>query len=86
MTDTFAYDDRILDELWGHGLNPLPATPPQQLRDALSDLYRYEIRRLRDDLLAGRVLKPDYVEHVIGLRKKYWLLSVPVQLWTREER
>jgi hypothetical protein len=81
LHDTFVYDDRILNQLRVHGLNPRPTTPPQQLRDALSDLYRYEIRRLRGDLLAGRVRKQDYTPQVIELRKRYWLLSVPVDLW-----
>jgi hypothetical protein len=81
LTETFTYDERILEQLRGHGLNPLPTTPPQRLRDALSDLYRYEIRRLRDELLAGRVEKTQYAPQVIELRKRYWLLSVPVQMW-----
>jgi hypothetical protein len=82
VSETFSYDARILEELGTHGLCPLPTTSPQQLRDALSDLYRYEIRRLRGELLAGRVKKPDYTPLVIALRRRYWLLSVPTQLWT----
>ena len=82
VTETFSYDARILEELGTHGLSPLPTTSPQQLRDALSDLYRYEIRRLRGELLAGRVKKPDYAPLVIVLRRRYWLLSVPTHLWT----
>jgi hypothetical protein len=82
VVETFTYDARILEELRGHGLDPLPTTSPRRLRDALSDLYRYEIRRLRDELLAGRIPKQNYAGHVIELRKRYWLLSVPVDLWT----
>lgn len=81
MTDSYTYDPHVLAELAGHGLKPLATTPPQQLRDALSDLYRYEIRRLRAELLARRIPKADYIGHVIRLRKRYWLLSVPVALW-----
>ena len=77
MQDAFTYDERILDQLRGHGLSPLPTTPPQRVRDALSDLYRYEIRRLRSELLAGRIVKQDYAPRVIELRQRYWLLSVP---------
>jgi hypothetical protein len=79
---TYRYDDRILEALAGHGLVPLPSTPPGVLRDAVRDLYRYEIRRLRDSLLAGRIAKRDYASHVIDLRGKYPLLSVPLELWT----
>jgi hypothetical protein len=81
LPETFTYDARVLEALEGHGLKPLPATSPQQLRDALSDLYRYEIRQLRAELLAGRVVKPDYAGLVIALRRRYWLLSVPLQAW-----
>jgi hypothetical protein len=52
------------------------------LRDAVLDLYKYEIRRLRGELLAGRIQRRDYASHVVELRKRYWLLSVPVELWT----
>jgi hypothetical protein len=81
LPETFTYDARVLEALQGHGLQPLPATSPERLRDALSDLYRYEIRRLRAELLAGRVVKQDYSGLVIALRRRYWLLSVPVQSW-----
>ena len=84
MKAIFTYDERILEQLQVHGLCPLATTPPGQLRDALSDLYRYEIRRLRSELLAGRVVKQDYLPKVIELRRRYWLLSVPTDLWTKD--
>jgi hypothetical protein len=77
----YAYPADILDTLAGHGLRPTPATPPPLVREALSDLYRYEIRRLRTRLLEGGIEKRDYINHVIALRKRYWLLSLPVQHW-----
>ena len=78
---TRIYRKGILDELARHGLNPLPDTPPRQLRDAVRDLYKYEIKRLRASLLAGRIRKCDYADHVVELRKKYPLLSLPTELW-----
>ena len=81
----YDYEPVVLDGLAGHGLKPLPRTPPQFLRDAVRELYRYEIKALRNALLAGRVPKADYANQVILLRKRYWLLSVPLQLWTRRE-
>ena len=77
----YDYLPEIRDALAGHGLDPLPHTPPQQLRDAVSDLYRYEIRSLRARLLAGQVERANYAAEVIELRKKYWLLSLPLHLW-----
>ena len=77
----YVYHRGILDTLAAHGLAPTPDTPPPVVRAALSDLYRYEIRRLRDSLLAGRVKKENYIDRVLDLRRKYWLLSVPVERW-----
>jgi hypothetical protein len=77
----FRYEARVLDALAGHGLVPRPDTSPQQLRDAVRDLYRYEIRRLRLSLLAGQIAKRDYADHVVALRRNYPLLSVPVEQW-----
>jgi len=79
------YEPAVLDGLAGHGLKPLPRTSPQFLRDAVRELYRYEIKALRNALLSGRIPKADYANHVIALRKRYWLLSVPLQLWMRRD-
>jgi hypothetical protein len=49
----------------------------------LNDLYRYELRRLRDRLRAGVVLKADYVAAVIAARKRYWPLSLNADAWER---
>jgi hypothetical protein len=79
---TYTYHERILEELARYGLVPLPSTPPARLRDALRDLYKYEIKVLRDRLLAGGIERRNYADHVVELRKRYWLLSVPTELWT----
>lgn len=81
VSPLYRYDARVLDALAGHGLVPQPGTSPQQLRDAVRDLYRYEIRRLRQSLLAGHIAKRDYAGRVVALRGKYPLLSVPMELW-----
>ena len=78
---TYTYSPRVLDELARHGLQPLPTTSPGQLRDAVRELYKYEIRRLRDARLAGTIPKRDYAAHVIRLRERYPLLSLPVEHW-----
>jgi hypothetical protein len=81
---TYEYAPEALEVLAGHGLCPGPDTPPAAVREALNDLYRYEIRRLRRRLLAGEFPKAEYLDHVVGLRRRYWLLSVPVDNWVRE--
>jgi hypothetical protein len=78
----FCYRAEVLEELLGHGLRPSSTTPPSLVRSFLNDLYRFELRRLRALLLAGAIRKPDYASHVIELRRRYPLLSVPVVLWT----
>jgi hypothetical protein len=80
---TYLYAPEALEALAGHGLTPSPETPPSLVRAALSDLYRYEIRRLRGRFLRGDIPKDDYSQHVIALRRQYWLLSVPVALWAQ---
>ena len=78
----YSYRPEILGALARHGLRPRPQTPPQMLRDAVRDLYLHEIRRLRQRLLDGHVERGDYAGEVVELRKRYWVLSVPLQLWT----
>ena len=80
--ESWNYRPQVLDELARHGLRPGPATPPQRLRDAVRDLYKYEITRLRGELIAKRIQKADYAQHVVQLRRRYPLLSIPLQLWT----
>jgi hypothetical protein len=82
---TFEYHPRILAELAVHGLLPLPHTTPQRLRDAVRDLYKYEIRSLRRRVLAGNIERRDYAGHIVELRKRYWLLSVPMELWASHD-
>lgn len=79
----YEYAPEALEVLAGHGLRPGPDTPPALVREALSDLYRYEIRRLKRRLLAGEIPKEHYSDHVIELRRQYWLLSIQVDRWTK---
>ena len=81
MVLAYTYRPRVLEELARHGLRPLPGTDPQQLRDAVRDLYKYEIKRLRAELLAGEFPKNEYAGRVVALRQRYSLLSFPVELW-----
>jgi len=81
MAASCRFAPRVLEELGRHGLRPGPSTTARQLRDAVRDLYLYEIRRLRGELLAGRIRKPDYAGRVVELRQRYPLLSLPIDLW-----
>ena len=78
---TYRYKPEVLDELARHGLQPKPSTPPQFLRDAINDLYRIEIRKLRDRCRAGEFSTRELPAHVVQLRKRYILLSIPMEAW-----
>ena len=81
MSQTYHYHPQILDELARHGLKPRPSSSPGQLRDAVRDLYKYEIKRLRGELLAGRFPRSEYAGRVLELRLRYRVLSIPTELW-----
>ena len=78
---TYTYRAEVLEELARHGLCPDRATSPEPLRDAVRDLYKYEIKRLRGELLAGAFPKSEYAGKVVALRRRYPLLSIPTSLW-----
>jgi hypothetical protein len=50
----------------------------------LNDLYRFEIRRLRDRCRAGEFAPRDLTTHVVELRRRYPLLSIPTERWTED--
>jgi hypothetical protein len=77
----FRYRADVIERLWGHGVHPKPNTPPELIREFLNDLYRYELRRLRDRLVRGEIPKVSYYDRVVALRMKYPLLSVKPYLW-----
>ena len=83
MPAAFIYTQEVLEELARHGLRPRSDTPPHQLRDAVRDLYKHEIKVLKGRLRAGEFPKHDYAARVIDLRRRYPLLSIPTQLWTK---
>lgn len=76
------YPPHILEALASHGLVPKSGTTPQTLRDAINDLYRYEIRQLRDRCRAGEFPVPELAPRVVELRRRYLLLSTPLAAWT----
>lgn len=78
----YRYRAEVLQALTRHGVTPRTTTSPETIREFLSDLYRFEIRALRSRLLAREFPKDRYALEVVELRKKYALLSLPVQLWT----
>lgn len=84
MIEIYRYPPLILEALAHHGLRRLATPPPQKLRDAVRDLSRHEIRTIRGRLLEGRIERRHYAAHIVALRQRYRLLSIPLQLWTTD--
>ena len=76
----------MLEALAEHGLRPGADTPVALLREQINDLYRFEIRRLRDRCRAGEFTTRELPARVVELRKRYLLLSIPVERWLLEKR
>ncbi|HEX8184240.1 MAG TPA: hypothetical protein VF747_05800 [Blastocatellia bacterium] len=78
----FKYRDQVLAELARHGVKPRDDTPPEMVHEYVNDLYVHEIRALRKKQRAGLIPMRDYANHVKELRKRYPILSLPVDHWT----
>ncbi|MBI4886570.1 MAG: hypothetical protein HY824_05725 [Acidobacteria bacterium] len=78
----YRYKTEVLDELARHGVRPKPTTAPEVLRDFVNDLYRFELRRLRDRLVRREIPKPEYSAHVVEARNRYRLLALKLWEWT----
>lgn len=81
---TYRYHPEVLDQLTRHGVCPLPSTPPELVHEFVSDLYRFELRRLRSCQVRGEIEKRDYSGRVVDLRRKYILISVPLTRWAQQ--
>ena len=77
----YHYRTDVVEQLWRHGVHPTTRTPPALVHEFVSDLYRYELRRLRDRLLKKEFPKPEYYGRVVDLRKRYWLVSMKPDEW-----
>jgi len=78
---TYRYRAAVLDQLWHHGVQPTSSTPPELVHEFVSDLYRFELRRLRDRLVRKEIPKVGYYDRVVDLRRKYPLVSMKPHEW-----
>ena len=81
MTDDYKYRPDILAELLRYGVRPTSATRPELVHEFVSDLYRHELRRLRDRLLRKEFPKHEYFGRVVELRKRYPVISLRPSEW-----
>jgi hypothetical protein len=72
----FHYRPDVLQHLLRHGVRPTDRTPPHIVRDFVRDLYKYEIRTLRERYIRGEFPKREYWERVDALRRQYPVLAL----------
>jgi hypothetical protein len=72
----FRYRVDVLQHLERHGVRPTSHTSPQLVRDYVRDLYKYEIRQLRERMLSNQFPREEYAGRVDQLRRRYTVLSL----------
>lgn len=81
---TYRYKPEILAQLSHHGVVPKPTTPPATARSVVNDIYRYELRLLRNRYLVGEFSKNDYYDKVVEIRHRYPVMGVLTRNWIEE--
>ena len=77
----YRYRQDVLDALGAMASSRHPRTPPELVHEFVSDLYRFELRRLRDRLVRHEIPKHGYADRVVDLRRKYPLISLKPGQW-----
>ncbi len=81
----YRYHPVIVEELARFGVYPTLDTPPALVHEFISDLYRFELRRLRERLVQGEIARSAYASEVVELRRRYPLVSIRAALWADVE-
>jgi hypothetical protein len=77
----YRYRDDVLAECREYGVFPTEHTPPALARGFINELYKFELRKLRDRYIRREFPKPEYHRLVIEIRDKYPVLALPPRLW-----
>lgn len=78
----FRYKAEILAQLATHGVMPKSTTPPTTARAAVNEMYRYELRLLRNRYVLGEFSKKEYYDKVVEIRNRYPVMGVLTRHWT----
>jgi hypothetical protein len=62
-------------------MHPDETISPEKVHEFVNDLYRYELRCLRDRLQPKEILKRGYADRVVELRRRYPLLALKWSRW-----
>ena len=76
MAERVCYRAAVLEQLMAHGIRPNDHTPPELVRAFVRDLYKYEIRCLRERYLRRDFPKIEYAGRVDTLRRRYPVLAL----------
>src|SRR5262245_66193475 len=72
----FRYRKDVLRDLGRHGIQPTSHTRPELVREFVRDLYRYEIRRLRERMLRNEFPRREYADRAESLRRQYMVSAL----------
>lgn len=72
----FTYRSEVLRELERHGVRPRPHTNPEVVRSYVRELYKYEIRQLRERVRRQEFSRSEYAVKIDALRREYPVLSL----------
>lgn len=78
----YRYKPEVLELLARHGVVPKATTPPATARAVVNDIYRYELRLLRDRYLVGEFSKQAYYDKVVEVRNRYPVMGMLTRHWT----
>ena len=81
---TYRYKPEILAQLADHGVIPKTTTPPTTARSVVNEIYRYELRLLRDRYLVGEFSKKEYYDKVVEVRNRYPVMGVLTRHWVQD--
>ena len=76
MAEGVRYRADVLERLLRHGVRPTEHTRPELVRDFVRDLYKYEIRCLRERYVRRDFPKIEYAGRVDALRRRYPVLAL----------
>ena len=71
----------MLTELWKYGVRPTGHTPPELARGFISELYKVELRKLRDRYIRREFPKREYHRLVTDIRDRYPVLALHARQW-----
>jgi hypothetical protein len=77
----YVYRQEILEALLAHGVRPTEHTRPGLVRDFVRDLYKYEIRSLRERYRRREFPTREYANRVVELRDRYPVLARIAREW-----